>query len=152
MWLCDPMDCSPPASLFMGILQTRILEWVVMPFFLQGISPTQGLNPDLPHCRQILYQLSHQGSPRILEWVIYSFSKGSSQPRNRTGVSCIESGFFTSWAMRKALFCSLEEHNLSASCICVTQANHPVLHKTPFYFNQVYVSENLVKARNVDGL
>ena len=34
---------------------------------LQGIFPTQGSNPGLPHCRQILYQLSHQGSPRILE-------------------------------------------------------------------------------------
>ena len=33
---------------------------------LQGIFPTQGLNPGLPHCRQILYQLSHKGSPRIL--------------------------------------------------------------------------------------
>ena len=30
---------------------------------LQGIFPTQGLNPGLPHCRQILYQLSHKGSP-----------------------------------------------------------------------------------------
>ena len=29
---------------------------------LQGIFPTQGLTPDLPHCRQILYHLSHQGS------------------------------------------------------------------------------------------
>ena len=36
---------------------------------LQGIFPTQGLNPGLPHCRQILYQLRHKGSPRILEWV-----------------------------------------------------------------------------------
>ena len=33
---------------------------------LQGIFPTQGLNPSLPHCRQILYQLSHKGSPRIM--------------------------------------------------------------------------------------
>ena len=33
---------------------------------LQGIFPTQGLNPGLPHCRQILYQLSHQGSPHPL--------------------------------------------------------------------------------------
>ena len=32
-------------------------------FLLQEIFPTQGLNPGLPHCRQILYQLSHQGSP-----------------------------------------------------------------------------------------
>ena len=33
---------------------------------LQGIFPTQGSNPGLPHCRRILYQLSHKGSPRIL--------------------------------------------------------------------------------------
>ena len=56
---------------------------------LQGIFPTQESNPGLPHCRQILYQLSHKGSPRIPEWVAYPFSRGSSWPRNRTGVSCI---------------------------------------------------------------
>ena len=33
---------------------------------VQGIFLTQGLNPGLPHCRRILYQLSHRGSPRIL--------------------------------------------------------------------------------------
>ena len=47
---------------------------------LQGIFPTQGSNPGLPHCRQILYQLNHKGSPRILEWVAYPFSRGSSDP------------------------------------------------------------------------
>ena len=65
---------------------------------LQGIFPTQGLSPGLPHCRQILYQLSHQGSPRILEWVAYPFSRGSSRPRNWIGVFCIAGGFFTSLA------------------------------------------------------
>ena len=34
---------------------------------LQGIFPTEGWNPGLPHCRWILYQLSHQGSPDTLE-------------------------------------------------------------------------------------
>ena len=64
---------------------------------LQGIFSTQGLNPGLPHGRRILYHLRHQGSPRILEWVAYPFSSGSSQPRNWTGVSCIAGGFFTNW-------------------------------------------------------
>ena len=41
---------------------------------LQGIFPTQGSNPGLPYCRQILYQLGHKGSPRILEWVADPFS------------------------------------------------------------------------------
>ena len=69
---------------------------------LQGIFPTQRWNPGLQNCRQILYQLSHKGEPRILEWVAYPFSSGFSQPRNWTGVSCIAGGFFTSWASRKA--------------------------------------------------
>jgi len=67
---------------------------------LQGLFATQGLNPHLPHLRQILYQLSHKGSPRILEWVAYPFSRGSSWPRNQTKVSCTAGRFFTNWAIR----------------------------------------------------
>ena len=55
--LCNPMDCSPPGSSVHGILWARILEWVAMPL-LQGIFPTQGLNPRLLwplHCTWILY-------------------------------------------------------------------------------------------------
>ena len=69
----------------------------------QGIFPTQGMNPGLPHCRQILYQLNHKGSPRILEWVRFPFSRWSSQRRNWTRVSCIARGFLTNWAIREAL-------------------------------------------------
>ena len=67
---------------------------------LQGIFLSQGSNHSLPHCKWILYQLSHKGSPRILEWVAYPFSSGSSQPRNRTRVSCIASGFFTRHSLK----------------------------------------------------
>ena len=73
--LCDPMEFSRPEY------------WSGSLFLLQGIFPTQGLNPGLQRCRQILYQLSHKRSPRILESVAYPFSSGSSWPRNRTGVS-----------------------------------------------------------------
>ena len=48
---------------------------------LQGLFPTQGSNPGLPHCRQILYQLSHKGSLRILEWVKWSEVKSLSRVR-----------------------------------------------------------------------
>ena len=68
---------------------------------LQAIFPTQGLNPGLLHCRRILSQLNHQGSPRILEWVAYPFSRGSSRPRNWTRVSYIAGEFFTNWAIRE---------------------------------------------------
>ena len=66
------------------------------PSLFQGIFPTQGSNPGLLPCRRILDQLSHQRSPRILEWMACPFSSGSFPPRNRTRVSCIAGGFFTS--------------------------------------------------------
>ena len=47
---------------------------------LQGIFPTQGSNPGLPHCRQILHQVSHKGSPRKLEWVASPFSRDLPDP------------------------------------------------------------------------
>ena len=59
--LCNPTDCSQPASSDRGILQARILEWVAIPF-----------------------------------------SRGSSQPRDQTPVSCIASKFFTIWATRSS--------------------------------------------------
>ena len=95
-WLYSPWD-SPGQNIGVGSLS-----------LLQGIFPAKGSNPGLPHCRQILYQLSHHGSPRILEWVAYPFSSWSSWPRNQTGISCIAGGFFTSWASRKPyFFCNL---------------------------------------------
>ena len=54
VWLCDPMDCSPPGSSVHGILQARTLEWTAMPS-----------------------------------------SRGSSQPRDQTCISCIAGKFFT---------------------------------------------------------
>ena len=89
--LCNPRDCGQ-APLSMGTLQARILEWVAM-LSSRG-SSTQGSNPGLPHFRWILYHLSHHRSPGILKWVAYPFSKGSSQPRKGTRVSCIADGFF----------------------------------------------------------
>ena len=62
--LCNPMDCSLPGK-NTGVerKKKRILEWVSIPFS-GGIFPNQGSNPGfLLHCRQILYHLSHQGSP-----------------------------------------------------------------------------------------
>ena len=75
------MDCSLPGS---------SVHWespgkdsgVGYHALLQGIFPTKGSNPGLLHCGRILCYLSQQGSPRILEWVAYPFSRGSSQPRS----------------------------------------------------------------------
>ena len=56
-----PIDCSLPDSSVHGDSPGKNTG-VGCHAFLQGISPIQGSNPDLPHCRWILYCLSHQGS------------------------------------------------------------------------------------------
>ena len=63
--LCNPMDCRPPGSSVHRDSPDKNTG-VGCHALLQGIFPTQGSNPGLLHCRQILYHLSHQGSPRIL--------------------------------------------------------------------------------------
>ena len=100
LMLCDPMDCSLPAS---SVEFSRQEYWSGLHALPQGIFPTQGSNPVLLHCGQILYLLSHQGSPRILDCVAYPSSRGTSWPRNWTRVSCIAGRFFMSWAARGAL-------------------------------------------------
>ena len=59
--LCDPMNCSLPGSSVHGIFQAKSTG-VGYHFLLQRIFPTQESNLGLPHCRQTLYHLSHQGS------------------------------------------------------------------------------------------
>ena len=58
--LCDPMDCSPASSSVHGDSPGKNTG-VGCHAILQGIFLTQGSNPGLPHFRQILYHLSHQG-------------------------------------------------------------------------------------------
>ena len=96
--LCNPVDYSLPDSSLHWILRVRKLEWVACPPL--GDLPNPGIEPRSPTL-QVDSLLSHQGSPRILEWVIYPFSRGSSSPRNRTSTSCIIGRFFTSWATRE---------------------------------------------------
>ena len=103
--LCDLMDCSLPGSSVHGNSPGK-KTGVGCHAFLQGIFTTQGSNPGLSCIagRFFFYHLSHQGSPQILEWVAYPFSRGSSWPRNQTGVPCIAGEFFASWATREAHF------------------------------------------------
>ena len=64
-------------------------------------------------CEPMDYTVHGILQARILEWVAFSFSRGSSQPRDRTQVSCIVGRFFTSWATREALFSVVDGINRS---------------------------------------
>ena len=74
--LCDPMDYSPPGS---------SVHWnspgkntgMGCHALLQGIFPTQGLNPGLLHCRRILYHLSHPVNYSVLCVIKYSSVPGT---------------------------------------------------------------------------
>ena len=57
---------------------------------LQGTFPTQESNSGLPPCRRILHQLSHKGSPRILEWVTFPFSSSLPNPGIEPGSPALQ--------------------------------------------------------------
>ena len=91
--LSNPMDCSLPGSSIHGIFQARVLEWGAISC-VQLFAAALTIAHQAPLSMGIL-------QARILEWVTYPFSRGSSQPRNLTGVSYIAGRFFTSWATRE---------------------------------------------------
>ena len=86
---CDPVDCSPPGSSVVGDSPGKNTG-VGCHALLQGVFPIQGSNPGLLHCRQILYHLSPQGSPGVLEWVACPFSRGASQPGIELGSPALQ--------------------------------------------------------------
>ena len=118
--LCDPMDYNLPSSTVHGILQARILEWVAISYSRES-SQTSGWIYTRTYIHTPLYVSMKvkvaQSCPtlfnpmdytvhgilqaRILEWVAFSFSRGSSQPRDWTQVSSIAGRFFTHWATKE---------------------------------------------------
>ena len=132
------------APLSMGF--NRQEHWSVLPCPPPGIFSTQGSNPHLLHYRRILYcwatgeaQMGYvevkvaqlcptlwdpmaytvhgilQG--RIRDWVAVPFSRGSSQPSDRTQISRIAGAFFTNWAIREAQ---------SKTCSVVSNSSQPL--------------------------
>ena len=72
--LCDPLDCSLPGSSVHGDSPGKNTGGGCRAL-LQGVFPTQELNPGLPHCRCILYPLSHHRSPGKTTELISEFGK-----------------------------------------------------------------------------
>ena len=91
-------------------------------------------NPDLPHCRQILYWLSYQGKPKNtgVGSLSHLSSRRSSWPRNQTGVSCIAGRFFTSWATREA---PPNIHETFIEYLCISHCPSDVI--CSLWFSQV---------------
>ena len=86
---------------------------------LQGIFPTQGSNPGLLHCRQILYQLSHKGGLRILEWVAYPFSTYLPDPGIEPESLALQTDSLPTELSGKPIFIT----SISVSFLCLNNVN-----------------------------
>ena len=94
-------------------VQLFVIQWTHSPWNSLGQNTRVGSRSLL---QGTVYQLSHKGIPSILKWVVYPFSRGPSQPRNWTWVSCIAGGFFTNWAIRE---CNGTNFPLSHTGFCL---------------------------------
>ena len=93
---------------------------------LLEIFPTQGSNPGVPHCRWILYHLSHQGSPRILECVAYPFSRGSSCPGTESGSPAFQAVILYQLSYQRCPVLMLQRDNS-----CKAMSTVPGIYYTP---------------------
>ena len=102
----------------MGFSRKRTLEWVTMSSCPPPRDlPNPGVKPRSPTLQVDSLPAEPQGKPKntgvgslfLLQWIAYSFSTGSSCPRNWTRVSWIAGGFFTNWASREAPACLLHD-------------------------------------------
>ena len=126
VWLCNLMDCSSVGSSVHGDSPSRNTG-VGCHVLLQGIFQTQGSNPGLLHCRQILYCQSHQESPRTLEWVAYFFSRGFSRPADKPASPTLQADSLpaklpgkSKSLYRKSQFCIIQVmNNLEASQVAL---------------------------------
>ena len=97
VWLFE----TPPWTI-QSMAFSRPECWSGWPFPSPGDLPNPRIELRSPALQADSLQLSHKGSPRILEWVAYPFSRGSSQSRNLTWISCVAGRFFTNWAIWEA--------------------------------------------------
>ena len=83
-------------------------------------------------CDPVDYTVHGMLQARILEWVVFPFSRGSSQPKNWTKVSCIVGRFCTSWATREAIWFLL--------ILKMIKQHYPTASEVSFLINKLYDS------------
>ena len=106
--LCNPMDYSPPGYSVLGILQAGILEWVAIPFSRRSSWPGDGIQVSYTAGRFFTFWASREAPYTTVDRICFhkgnitmvatSFSRGSSQLRDQSCiscVSCIAGRFFT---------------------------------------------------------
>ena len=95
-----PWTVARQTPLSVGILQAGILEWVAIPP-PPGDLPNPEIDPRSPTLQVDSLPSELPGKPKNNGVVAYPFSRGSSQPRSQSRVSCVAGGFCISWATRE---------------------------------------------------
>ena len=108
---------APPSLRF-----SRHEYWSGLPYPSPGDLPNPDTEPRLPTLQADFFFFGGgaKGNPRILEWVVYPFPRGSSQPKNWTGVSCITGRFFNCSTTKET--CHQGGLNLSSACLDIRQS------------------------------
>ena len=99
-------EINPEYSLKVKVIQSCLTLWDPMDYTIYGILQA-----------------------RMLEWVAFPFCRGSSQPRDRTQVSCIAGRFFTSWATREAPFIEGIDAKTEAPILCLPDTKNSLIGK-----------------------
>ena len=123
------MDCSPPGSSVHGDSPDKNTG-VDCHALLQGTFPTWGRNPGLLHCRWILYHLSHQGNPRILEWVAYPSPGDLTKPGIETGSNALQTDSLPAELQGSPIF-ALSSVQFSHSVVSDSLRPHELQHARP---------------------
>ena len=146
------MDCNPPGTSVHGDSPVKNTG-ADCHTLLQGIFPTQGSNPGLPHCRQILYHLSHQGSPQSNDLVnVDNYCLLCSHPCSWNSLNSAYTGWFKydpDWCYYEVVHClsfsiclfplSTEWTDNSLVCIVQTLASSTQFTKCFSILNQPIV-------------
>ena len=118
--LCNHMDCSPPGSSVHGLSQARILEWVAISFSRGSSNP--GIKPWSSALQEVLYHLSHQGSPLYIATNLSIFQNLLEEQ------ICIRNILPTRAAWTRQLYDSTrlicadyDPHNLCSPLLCTLQ-------------------------------
>ena len=115
--LCDPMD-----STVHGIIHSN--AGVGCHFLLQGIFPTQGLNPGLPHCRWFLYQLNYKGSP--------------GPPRNSLDLPLFQKLVFVGVPAMESIALKLPSHDKASAMQTFSKVDSPSVMMSVCVFSRVW--------------
>ena len=87
--LCDPMDCSPPGPAVPGVSPGKEY-WSGLPCPPPGDLPNSGIELRFPILQVDSLPSVHKGSPRILEWVAYPFSRELPDPGIEPGSPALQ--------------------------------------------------------------